>query len=106
MTIMKRFTHPFAKKATASLLGGALLLGLAPSIVSAAIPLDVIVNGHKMSFPDTQPFVDASGSTMVPVRFVSEALQAKVDWDEAQQTVHMAKDGQHIALKIGEKQAV
>ncbi|OPY55859.1 MAG: hypothetical protein A4E55_02447 [Pelotomaculum sp. PtaU1.Bin035] len=30
-----------------------------------------------------------NGSTMVPVRFVSEALGAEVKWDEAAQTVRI-----------------
>ena len=40
-----------------------------------------------------QPPVLLGGSTMVPLRFVGEALGARVDWDDARQMVSMAWGG-------------
>ncbi|WP_339298498.1 stalk domain-containing protein [Paenibacillus sp. FSL R5-0623] len=35
-----------------------------------------------MKFPDAKPFQDGQGSVMVPIRFVSEALGAKVTYSK------------------------
>lgn len=41
----------------------------------------VTVDGKEVEFPDVKPFIDINGRTMVPLRFVSEALGAEVkDW--------------------------
>jgi len=67
------------------------------------IMVPVIVNGHKVKFPDTEPYVDSNGRTMVPVRFVSEMLGGKVDWNAATSTVTIATQGKTISLTIGSK---
>lgn len=46
---------------------------------------EATINGHKT--PLEQPSEIVNGSTMVPVRFISEALGAKVDYNEKQRTV-------------------
>lgn len=43
-------------------------------------PIKIIVNGKQLQ-PDVAPQV-IDGRTMVPIRFVAEALGAKVSWDE------------------------
>jgi hypothetical protein len=53
--------------------------------------VDVYVNGHKMT-GDT-PAILFNDRTMVPVRFVSEALGCKVSWDPSSYTVTIAKPG-------------
>lgn len=65
--------------------------------------ITVKVNGKEISFPDQQPYINAQQRTMVPVRFVSENMSAKVDWDGKQ--VIIQKDGNKIILKPGEKWA-
>ncbi|QGQ98816.1 hypothetical protein EHS13_30030 [Paenibacillus psychroresistens] len=45
-----------------------------PAPVKGQMMIPVIVNGLKVLFPDTEPFIDDNGRTMVPVRFVSEKL--------------------------------
>ncbi len=69
----------------------------------AEMPLRVVVNGDKVSFPDAQPFIDANGRTQVPVRFVSEALGAKVDWKGDTQKVTVALNSRNVVLTIGLK---
>ena len=63
----------------------------------------VYVNDKQINFPDQKPYIDKNNRTMVPVRFVSEALGAKVDWNGAVQevTVH---DKATVKLKIGQKE--
>ncbi|MBQ7103240.1 MAG: copper amine oxidase N-terminal domain-containing protein, partial [Anaerotignum sp.] len=42
------------------------------------------------------------GRTMLPARFVAEALGGVVTWDEAEQKVTIVKDGSVIEIFIGE----
>ena len=51
--------------------------------------------------PQTAPFV-RGGSTLVPVRFVSEAFGADVLYDDAEKRVTIKTDDKDISLKIGE----
>uniref|UniRef100_UPI00055015FA copper amine oxidase N-terminal domain-containing protein n=1 Tax=Alkaliphilus transvaalensis TaxID=114628 RepID=UPI00055015FA len=59
--------------------------------------------GERITLPDAQPFVDANSRTQVPVRFVSEALGAKVDWNSSQQKVTVVLNDREIILYIGDK---
>ena len=40
---------------------------LSANIFAVKIPLRVVVNGERISFPDAQPFIDENGRTQVPV---------------------------------------
>lgn len=64
------------------------------------MPLRVVVNGEKIIFPDAQPFIDENGRTQVPVRFVSEALAALVDWNENKKAVTVDLNKRNVALTI------
>jgi hypothetical protein len=92
-----------SKKITAAILGISILTGsiVWASAVDAAIHLNVIQNGHKIKFPDTQPYIDENSRTMVPVRFISEQLGADVKWHEENLRVDIALDGKNIGLQIG-----
>ncbi|AYO31275.1 copper amine oxidase N-terminal domain-containing protein [Biomaibacter acetigenes] len=73
--------------------------------------MTVKVNGKEISFPDQQPYLNKDGRTMVPVRFISESLGAKVSWDEKTKTVTItgkdrAGESRTVKLKIGENKAV
>lgn len=54
-------------------------------------------------FPDQQPYVDQNGRTVVPVRFISEALGAKVEWDNILQTVTVTKNQTTVVLTLNKK---
>ena len=47
---------------------------------------DVLSNENKVIELDVAPFVE-NGRTLVPIRYVSEALLCKVDWDDQSRTV-------------------
>ncbi|PZT52303.1 copper amine oxidase N-terminal domain-containing protein [Paenibacillus silvae] len=76
------------KKLMLAVLAGALSVSLmgsgAESASAAGKPkqVEVLLNTIKMKFPDAKPFQDAQGSVMVPIRFVSEALGAKVTYSK------------------------
>lgn len=80
-----------------------LLAALVPSMSSAALPLRVEVNGKRIWFPDAQPFLDKNQRVQVPIRFVSEALGAKVDWNGKTKLVTIALNPKVVKLTIGNK---
>lgn len=86
----------------------ALTLGVfafaAPAMAASADPIKVLVNGKEVDFPDTQPYLDKSSRTMVPVRFVSEALGGAVEWDGDTRTVTMTRGTIVAKLIIGKKE--
>ncbi|MFZ5645828.1 MAG: copper amine oxidase N-terminal domain-containing protein [Bacillota bacterium] len=56
----------------------------------AGSPIKIVVNGKQLQ-PDVAPQV-IDGRTMVPIRFVAEALGAKVSWDENNNAVVITTD--------------
>lgn len=74
---------------------------------AAAAPKNIIVNvdGKAISFPDAKPFI-SSGRTMIPIRFVSEKMNASVKWNGINRVVTIKKDNLSIELKIGFKTAI
>ncbi len=65
--------------------------------------ITISVNGNPVKF-DQPPYIN-NGRTMVPVRFVSEALGAYVTWDSITGTVKITDD-KIIELKIGSNEAI
>lgn len=61
----------------------------------------VVMDGMKLWFPDAQAFIDENQRTLVPVRFVAEALGARVGWEAETRSVPIQKDAQSIRLTIG-----
>jgi|GEM_PF-301914 len=92
------------KKTGFILLSLILMLAALPAVSSAAkLSLRVELNGEKMSFPDAQPLVDKSNRVQVPVRFVSEALGAKVAWNSKTKKVTVDLNSNQIVLTLGKK---
>jgi hypothetical protein len=97
------------KKRIAIVVALVILLSVPTTFASAELPapvkgqmiIDVIVDGQKVKFPDTEPFIDANNRTMVPVRFVSEKLGATVSWDAANQIVGIKYGTKEITMPIG-----
>ena len=81
-----------------------LLLSSVPMTARAEDPVKVIVNGKNVIFPDVQPYIDANGRIIVPVRFVSEALGCKVEWHGETQTVSFSRGMIRAELTIGKKE--
>lgn len=81
-----------------------LIISLTFSFVAAAPEreIKVTIDGKEVLFPDQKPIAE-NQRTLVPVRFVSEALGANVDWIQEEQKVKIEKDGQIIELVLGEK---
>lgn len=67
--------------------------------------IKVYVNAVQIDFPDKKPMINSDSRTLVPVRFVSQALGATVDWNGDAQRVSINNNGETITLEIGEKEA-
>ena len=78
-----------------------LATGAMAASPTASTGPDVRVNGEIVDFPDGQPYVDENNRTMIPVRFVTEALGAKVGWEGSTQTVTITKDSTTVTIRIG-----
>lgn len=90
------------KKAIATLI---ILLMSITFVTAAAVPaqrdITVTIDGAKMEFPDQKPYIENS-RTLVPVRFVTEALGAEVEWLQTEQKVRIQKGSELIELVIGQ----
>lgn len=83
-----------------------LCLILANPVMAAANEVRVYVDGVEIQFPDQKAYINSDNRTLVPVRFVSEALGAEVDWNQDTKQVNVKHNGQDISLTIGEKKAL
>ena len=64
------------------------------------------VNGSPYAL-DAVPFVDKQANrTLVPVRFISEAIGAEVDWNAKDRTITIQDDDKAIVLTLGSKNAL
>lgn len=92
------------KRIAAALAVLLLLMGLVPAMsIAKPLPLRVEVNTNRIYFPDEQPYVDKAQRVQVPVRFVSEALGAKVGWNATTKTVTVDLDSNRVVLVLGSK---
>ncbi len=87
--------------AAGMLAGGTMVTKAEPKLETVTVELD----GNLVYFPDAQPFIDTRDRTLVPIRFVSEAMGAKVDWVEDTRTVIINKDKDTIKYTIGDLKA-
>ena len=66
--------------------------------------ITVFVDGQKINF-DVNPVLD-NGRTLVPMRFIFEALGATVGWDDATQTATAVKGDITISITINKPELV
>ncbi|ODB65672.1 MULTISPECIES: stalk domain-containing protein [Paenibacillus] len=74
---------------------------------SSTKPIEVLLNAKKIQFPDAKPFQDSNDYVMVPIRFVSEALGAKVGWEKTggQLAVSIKNDAHAVNMTVGQNTA-
>lgn len=86
-----------------------LLMGLLPfpavsgTASAAETPIAMLLNGQNLT-SDVAPYI-ISGTTLVPLRVISNGIGAQVAWDQASKTVSIQKDGSSLALTLGNKTA-
>lgn len=81
----------------------AILSTFAVTASAADNPLTVTVDGTAVAFPDQQPVIKNS-RTLVPVRFIAEALGYEVEWDEKVNAAVI--DHGRIVMYIGTNHAI
>lgn len=74
--------------------------------VNGATGISVTVDEKTINFPDAKPFIDNNGRTLIPVRFVTEDLGAKVEWNEKHKVVYIRKDAVNISVRINDMDIV
>lgn len=83
-----------------------LIVGISLSANAGYQEIMVYVDGQKLQFPDQKPFINNNSRTLVPVRFVSEALGADVAWCSVKRTVQVNYKGKSILLEIDKEEAL
>ena len=68
-------------------------------------PLSILLDGELVT-ADSPPFVDENSRTMVPARFISEALGADVQWDDEAQLVTVTSGSTVIEITIGSNRII
>lgn len=94
------------KKLLSVILAVGMLLSIGIiSFADTGEKVTVTLDGTEVFFPDAQPFIDTRDRTLVPIRFVSEAMGAIVDWENDTRTVIIKKDKDTIKYTIGDMKA-
>ena len=92
-------------KKIALLLAIIFSLSMIPAMVGAVdIPLRVVVNGSKITFPDAQPFIDSNSRTQIPVSFIVKELGASVTWSAKEKKAVFSKGSNKMTIYIGKKE--
>ena len=68
--------------------------------ISAHMEVKVTLDGNGIHFPDAKPFIDQRDRVLVPIRFVSEALGAFVDWENETRTAVIKQDNDEIRYTV------
>lgn len=73
----------------------------APAAPVDTEPVKVVVNRSTLQFD--QPPIIVDGRTLVPLRAIFEALDAKVEWDDLTQSITSTRNGDKIVMQIDSK---
>ena len=68
--------------------------------ISAHMEVKVTLDGNEIYFPDAKPFIDERDRVLVPIRFVSEALGAFVDWENETRTAVIKQGNDEIRYTV------
>lgn len=89
------------KRFVSLLLGAALIFSLSIPAFAASEDIKVTVDGKEVVFTDAKPFRDENNRTLLPVRFVSEAMDAEVTWNNDTRVATIVKNGTQVDITIG-----
>ncbi len=90
----------FCRKSCLLLLAVIIFWGTGLPAVQASGLMSITMDGAPVE-TDVPPFIDGSSRTMVPVRFISEALGCAVNWNPQEQRVKVSQAGTVVDLYIG-----
>lgn len=72
---------------------------------TAVYPINISINEFAIDFIDQQPFIDQNDRTLVPLRFLSESLDADVRWFGDERRVKIIKNDLVVDVIIDSKTA-
>ena len=84
---MRRFRRVLAVMLAVLLISGGAAVWAGPELYEGYQVVRVVVNGKSVESP--VPAIVFNGSTLIPLRAVSEAMGAKIDWDGATWTASL-----------------
>ena len=90
------------KKILSVILSISIIMSMGIAVSGETKTVTVTLDGAEVAFPDAKPFIDTRDRTLVPIRFVSEAMGAEVNWEEKTRTVVIKKDEDNIRYTIGQ----
>ncbi|MDM5277128.1 copper amine oxidase N-terminal domain-containing protein [Paenibacillus silvae] len=96
---MDEVKNMWKKKVSIAFLSVMMLFGTAVSASAAQQNVSVKVDSKRVPFPDAQPYFENS-RVMIPVRFVSESLGAKVSYGKESSG---NKVNRVVTIKLGDK---
>lgn len=71
--------------------------------VQTEVDSNVLTVNGEATTADTTSYINAeTDRTLVPVRFITQAVGATVDWDNSTKTVTVTQDGVEIKLVVGQ----
>ncbi|MEW9124874.1 MAG: stalk domain-containing protein, partial [Thermotaleaceae bacterium] len=84
---------------------GVMLVGVYSFAASPAVK--IIIDNQELQIPSGEPaaYIDKDNRTVIPIKFIAEALGIEVEWDGTQQLVTFTDADITVKLKIGERQA-
>ncbi|MDQ0087492.1 hypothetical protein J2T12_000886 [Paenibacillus anaericanus] len=77
---------------------------LATGVFAAGSAVSVVTDGEKFPFSSVVPYVE-NGTTMVPLRFVSEKLGAEMSWNNQTKAIGIQSGERNITLTVGSASA-
>ena len=90
-------------KKSVFLFAALLWLFTTPPAAQAAYPeITVTVNGSRIA-SDVKPYIDSNDRTMVPIRFIAEALGSEVGWDQETREVTVKRRENAVCLWAGKQ---
>ncbi len=102
-TLKKQRSFIMQKKHLILVLLMCLLLAMPMNALAAESTIKVSVNGQMLQL-DAPPFIE-NGRTLVPLRGIFEAIDAKVSWDSGTKTVTALRDDVTIKIQLGNANA-
>jgi hypothetical protein len=83
---------------------GTVVIPPSSNETSIVKPSDIILRVNDLRvYTDVPAYVDINDRTIVPIRFISEALGAKVVWDAKSQKVTITRRSTIIQMTVGSR---
>jgi hypothetical protein len=70
------------------------------TVISDKDKITVKADEKEILFTDAYPYIDENGRTQIPIRAVGESLKCDVNWNEADRTVTLTRNGTEVIITI------